>query len=139
MVPSPSRQNEPKRGPKEPFYRPVSVTLLDHKQWQYIKRRYSLSSRELEVARLVCQGLTNRGIANALGVKPGTVKTHLKSIFNKTRVRNKITMLLKFVEDVSQLSGRGQVGPIPIVEVEKRPEKPSPTEKKRTDRENHNG
>ena len=76
------------------------VILLDDKQWLYIQSRYHMSPRELQIAKLVCQGLNNGDIANNLKVKPGTVKTHLRSIFGKTRARNKITMLLRFIDDV---------------------------------------
>jgi DNA-binding CsgD family transcriptional regulator len=94
-------------------------TLLDDKQWLYIQKRYHISPRELQVAKLVCDGLTNADIAKALGVRVGTVKTHLKSIFNKTHSRGKITMLLTFVDDVRRLYGSKQVPPIPIVGVGK--------------------
>jgi DNA-binding NarL/FixJ family response regulator len=91
--------------PGDSFYGQPNVILLDEKHWQYIQRRYRLSTRELEVARLVCRGLTNGDMADKLRVRPGTVKTHLRSIFGKTRVRNKITMLLRFMHDVTEFFG----------------------------------
>lgn len=42
-----------------------------------------LSSRELEIARLVAQGLTNRQIAQQLAVSDNTVKNHVANIFSK--------------------------------------------------------
>ncbi|MHC4645146.1 MAG: response regulator transcription factor [Planctomycetota bacterium] len=80
------------------------VVLLNDKQWSYVQRLYRMSPRELQIARLVCRGFSNGDIAKKLSVRPGTVKTHLRSIFNKTRVRNKITMLLRCLEKVEQLS-----------------------------------
>jgi DNA-binding NarL/FixJ family response regulator len=64
-----------------------------------------MSPRELQVAKLVCEGFVNGDIARRLGLKPGTVKTHLRSIFGKTRARNKISMLLRFMAVVSEDSG----------------------------------
>ncbi len=87
------------------FYGQPDVILLDEKQWLYIQRRYNMSPRELQIAQLVCQGLTNGDIARKLTVKPGTVKTHLRNIFGKTRARNKITMLLRFMDDISKFFG----------------------------------
>lgn len=87
----------------ESFYERPKTVLLSEKQWLYVQKRYHMSQRELQVAKLVCQGFTNGDIARRLQVKPGTVKTHLRSIFNKTRVRNKITMLLRFMEIVRKL------------------------------------
>jgi DNA-binding NarL/FixJ family response regulator len=88
---------------EESFFGGPDIVLLNEKQWSYIQRRYHMSPRELQVARLVCRGLSNGDIANSLRVKPGTVKTHLRSIFNKTRVRNKISMLLRCVEHATLL------------------------------------
>ncbi len=92
-------------GASDLFYGQPDVILLDEKQWLYIQRRYHMTPRELQITQLVCQGLTNGDIARKLKIKAGTVKTHLRSIFGKTRVRNKITMLLKFMDDVSKLFG----------------------------------
>ena len=78
------------------------IILLGEKHWSYIQRRYCMSPRELQVAALVCQGLTNEDVAEMLKMRPGTVKTHLRSIFGKTRARNKITLLLIFVQDVNE-------------------------------------
>ncbi len=92
-------------GADDLFYRQLDVILLDEKQWLYIQRRYHMTPRELQIAQLVCQGLTNGDIAKKLTVKPGTIKTHLRNIFGKTRSKNKITMLLKFMDDVSKFFG----------------------------------
>jgi len=90
--------------PDELYYGRPDVCPLNEKQWSYIQRLYRMSPRELQVAKLVCRGFSNGDIAKKLSVRPGTVKTHLRSIFNKTRVRNKITMLLRCLEKVEQLS-----------------------------------
>jgi DNA-binding NarL/FixJ family response regulator len=76
-------------------------TLLDEKQWHYIQRHYRMSPRELQVAKLVCQGFTNGDVASILKVKQGTVKTHIRSIFGKVRARNKISLLLRLVHAAS--------------------------------------
>lgn len=96
------------------------VNLIDEKQWQYIQRRYHLSPRELEVAKLVCTGLTNIEIASVLKVKLGTVKTHLKKIFSKVRTRSKITLLIRFIGDVNAFfDDSASVPPIRIVDAGK--------------------
>jgi LuxR family maltose regulon positive regulatory protein len=48
-----------------------------------------LSERELELLRLIAEGLTNQEIAEALTVSLNTVKTHVRSIFGKLDVRNR--------------------------------------------------
>jgi DNA-binding CsgD family transcriptional regulator len=46
----------------------------------------SLTPAELEVVRLVSEGLRNDGIARRLFIAPGTVKVHLSHIFGKLGV-----------------------------------------------------
>lgn len=51
-----------------------------------------LSARELEVARLVSEGLTNVQIAKALFVSENTVKTHLSHILSKLRLNRRVDL-----------------------------------------------
>lgn len=51
--------------------------------------RTDLTAREHQVMELVEQGYKNREIAQELGIRPGTVKIHLKHIFEKTGVRGR--------------------------------------------------
>ncbi len=48
-----------------------------------------LTEREVEVLKLVAQGLTNAQIAEQLVLSPLTVNAHLRSIFNKLDVTNR--------------------------------------------------
>jgi DNA-binding CsgD family transcriptional regulator len=112
--------------PGDSFYKRPDVALLNEKQWLYIQRRYHISPRELEVAKLVCKGFVNGDIAKKLNVKPGTVKTHLKSIFAKTHARNKITLLLRFMEDVSKLfNSQSPRTSVPVVDIKKPTQTPA--------------
>jgi DNA-binding NarL/FixJ family response regulator len=49
----------------------------------------TLTARELQVTKLIEQGYKNKDIALALGIRPGTVKVHLKHIFEKTGIRGR--------------------------------------------------
>ena len=86
------------RGLKQPD------VALSRKQWLYVQNRYNLTPREREIAELICQGLRNGGIAKALHIRPGTVKTHTRNIYRKIRVESKIAMLLRFLSDAKDLS-----------------------------------
>lgn len=48
-----------------------------------------LTPRELDVLRLVAKGQENKEIASALGISPGTVKTHILKIFEKLEVNDR--------------------------------------------------
>jgi len=60
-----------------------------------------LTLREGEVALFLAQGLRNRDIASALWVSENTVKTHLKSIFQKTAVRSRAEAIVRISRDAS--------------------------------------
>jgi two-component system, NarL family, nitrate/nitrite response regulator NarL len=56
--------------------------------------RSELTLREQQVLELVEQGFKNKDIARELGIRPGTVKIHLKHIFEKTGVRGRYGLAL---------------------------------------------
>lgn len=49
----------------------------------------TLSPREVEVLRLVAQGLTNRAVARQLLISESTVKTHLLHVYGKLEVADR--------------------------------------------------
>lgn len=54
----------------------------------------ALSKRELEIARLVANGLTNDEISGTLSLSPNTVKTHVASVFHKLKLRRRVDLAL---------------------------------------------
>lgn len=56
---------------------------------------YNLSEREVEIVRLIVDGLTSMEIANKLFLSEHTVKTHRKNIFRKLSI-NSISQLTTF-------------------------------------------
>jgi DNA-binding NarL/FixJ family response regulator len=57
-----------------------------------------LTSREVEILRLMVGGFSNGEIASALRVAEGTVKNHVSSILSKLGVRDRIRAVLKAIE-----------------------------------------
>ena len=68
------------------------------------ERRSQLTPREIEVAGLVEQGLRNRDIAHNLGIQTGTVKIHLKHIFEKTGVRGRYGLALNGLREKGMIA-----------------------------------
>lgn len=58
----------------------------------------SLTARELEVLRLLTDGLTDREIGEALTISPRTVETHVGSILHKLGVRNRAEAAQRYRE-----------------------------------------
>ena len=118
----------------EPFFKTPRIALLKQVHWFYIQRRYRMSKRELQVAALVCEGFSNGEIAKELKIKPGTVKTHLRNVYRRIRVKNKISMLLTVVDQATKFSAKsGITPPFPIVEIEE-PAKSTPLRPRYVDR-----
>lgn len=57
-----------------------------------------LSPRELEVARAVAEGRSNREIADLFGITERTVKAHLGAAFDKTGARDRLQLALYVAE-----------------------------------------
>lgn len=111
------------------LFKRSTVALLDEKEWSYLQKQYHMSPREFQVAKLVCQGFNNEEIGKALKIKPGTVNTHLRNVYRRIRVKNKITLLLKLVDAARKFSVKSKLAPpIPIVEVKKPRRKAAPAE-----------
>lgn len=56
---------------------------------QALKSKDDLSGRERDVLQLVCEGATNREIAERLIVSEHTIKVHMRHILNKLNLRNR--------------------------------------------------
>jgi DNA-binding NarL/FixJ family response regulator len=55
-----------------------------------------LSPREHEILELLAQGFPNKEIARRVGVNDGTVRWHLRHVYNKLHVRSRTEAALKF-------------------------------------------
>jgi two-component system nitrate/nitrite response regulator NarL len=53
------------------------------------KRLPRLTKRRRQVATLISHGLSNREVAEKLGVTEGTVKTHLHAIYEKLDIHSR--------------------------------------------------
>ena len=61
--------------------------------------RSELTPREHQVLEMVEQGFKNKEIALELGIRPGTVKIHMKHIFEKTGVRGRYGLAISGLKE----------------------------------------
>jgi LuxR family maltose regulon positive regulatory protein len=54
-----------------------------------------LTERELDVLRLLAEGLSNKAIAGRLVVAPSTVKQHLKNVYGKLQVHSRTQAVVR--------------------------------------------
>jgi len=71
--------------------------------------RSPLTARELQVMELVERGMRNKDIGDELGIRTGTVKIHLKHIFEKTGIRGRYGLALSGLRD------KGLIAPVPAM------------------------
>ncbi len=76
-----------------PYQQAVQSILMDY----FTMKRPELTGREMEVARLVAQGLSNSEIGSKLFITQNTVKTMLKRIFEKLEINSR-TMLKQHID-----------------------------------------
>ena len=77
--------------PPEAGAPPLQTVLTDFdKRLSEVATRYNLTRREREVTELICQGKSNKDIAEILFLSESTVKTHIYNIFRKLEVKNRI-------------------------------------------------
>lgn len=69
-----------------------------------------LSKREAEVVRCVSEGLTNREIADRLGLSGNTVKNYLFRIFDKLGVSTRVELIMYAIGNLAQQTNRGDLG-----------------------------
>jgi DNA-binding NarL/FixJ family response regulator len=57
----------------------------------------TVSRREMEVMALISESMTNEEIAQKLFLSAKTVKTHIRNIFEKTGIRNRVEAVLLYI------------------------------------------
>ena len=78
----------------------AEADLFTSQEWLFLASRLELSPRQLEVARLVCDGHKNLIVAQQLGVSIETIKTHLRRMYDKLDVNDRFDMLRLMVYTV---------------------------------------
>src|SRR5262245_45300911 len=54
----------------------------------------NLTPRELDIVRMIAQGLRNKTIAERLSISEGTVKVHLHNIYDKLEIGGRLELVL---------------------------------------------
>ena len=75
------------------FFRHYSRDLDISHARETLQDKYALSEREFEVIELLVQGLTNQNISDRLHISVNTVKSHVKRIYKKLGVTNRLQLV----------------------------------------------
>ncbi|HUP59523.1 MAG TPA: response regulator transcription factor [Thermoanaerobaculia bacterium] len=69
----------------------LRVLLQRHQAFENLSA--TLTAREIEITRMVAQGLRNKDIARQLDITEGTVKFHLHSIYEKLQIDGRFALI----------------------------------------------
>lgn len=81
------------------FFKKYNTTLDISNKERAIQEKYSLSDRELEVIELLAEGFTNQKIGEQLHISVNTVKSHIKRIYQKLRISNRLQLINKLTSN----------------------------------------
>ena len=81
----------------EPSLHPIVAKMVLEELGQPVRRPLTpepLTQREVDIIRLVAQGLSNRQIAEQLVIGEATVRTHVGNVLNKLHLANRVQATL---------------------------------------------
>jgi DNA-binding NarL/FixJ family response regulator len=67
-----------------------------------VTERLKLSSQQSAVVELLCQGLTDKEIANRLGLTENTVGSYLKTLFQRYKVHSRAALVALLISEIIQ-------------------------------------
>ena len=71
------------------LYKPYKIALEHIVKEYFTGNKPALTEREMEIAQLGAEGFTNKEIGARLFISPNTVKTQLKSVFEKLDINSR--------------------------------------------------
>jgi LuxR family transcriptional regulator, maltose regulon positive regulatory protein len=74
------------------LYKPYQKSMEQIKGEYFTKNKPKLTGRETEIAQLAAEGFSNKVIGERLFISPNTVKTQLKSVFDKLGVNSRFLL-----------------------------------------------
>ncbi len=86
---------EPQSGEPRPVSNPGddSTGNLDKNQLERVCEKYPISNRERAVIRFLCEGKSSREIAELLFISFHTAKNHIRNIYRKLKVKNRVSLI----------------------------------------------
>lgn len=71
------------------------LCTFDEDSWRRISAALALSARQTEITRLICAGYCYKSIAVRVGISVNTVRMHVRALFAKLRVRDRLGVVLR--------------------------------------------
>ncbi len=68
--------------------------IFSDRDWDHMSQDLELSHRQLQIARHLFLGMSDKQIASDLGIKAATVRTHLNRLYSKLDVQDRHELIL---------------------------------------------
>ncbi len=72
--------------------------MFNSKQWNYIQKGHHFTSRQIEIAKLVCEGLDNTQIAKKCNITYNTARTHVAHICARIGAHGRAELILWLIK-----------------------------------------
>ena len=66
--------------------------------WTMVAKKFALSPRQVEMARFICKSYSNEQIGKQLGITTNTVRMHIKLLYEKLDVKNRVGVAMRLFE-----------------------------------------
>jgi DNA-binding CsgD family transcriptional regulator len=76
---------------------PSTRELFSETEWRDLQAALALTSRQCEIAHLMCRGLSYKGIADEAGISINTVRMHMRTLFMKLGTHDRVTTILHLI------------------------------------------
>ncbi len=73
----------------------IPSTPLSEPEWDRVVGVLGLSRQQTKIVRLILQGMRDKQIAIALGLRVATVRTHLTRLFARISVADRVELILR--------------------------------------------
>ena len=70
-------------------------SLFSESDWLGLARNLRLTKRQVEIAKLLCEEMTYSGMAAQMGISINTVRMHMRALFTKLAVRDRVGVVLR--------------------------------------------
>ena len=85
--------------------RPPHPTFLSDLQWHRVVQRLQLSPREAEIAAYLMNGKKEPTIADTLDISEHTVHSHVRRLYGKLGVHDRLAMITRIFEATVRATG----------------------------------
>ena len=72
---------------------------IDNNYFEHKLNEYNITKREKEIVHFIMNGFHDKEIAAKLNISAKTVSNHIRNIFEKSGVNNKIRLVIKLTQN----------------------------------------